>query len=159
MTSPWVWQLDKGILTVDGKAYECFSNVRNELNDKRPLHDPRQVVRMIPSAHPYMPRPFPLGTWSILGTIRRHPGDPKYGVLGPVFIRTDACQKLPVWRLDELGGYDHETDELVMDCAYGIHASPDSATTWGCGRLGSTTAARFLGNMVDTLGTIILEVV
>jgi hypothetical protein len=159
MTIPWVWQRDKGILTVDGTDYECLSNVRNELNGRRRLHDPKEVVRMIPTAHPYMPRPFPLGRWSILGVIRRHPGDPRYNVLGPVFIRTDACQVLPVWALDERGGYDHETDELVMDTAYGLHASPDSLTTWGCGRLSSATIARNLGRLVETNDRIILEVV
>jgi len=159
MTSPWVWQRDKGILTVNGKDYECLSNVRNELNGRRLLHDPREVVRMIPTAHPYMPRSFPLGTWSILGTIHRRIGDPGYPTKGPIFIRTDACQILPVWSLDSLGGYDHETDDLVIDCGYGLHASPDSLTTWGCGRISSATSARFLGNLVDTESGIILDVV
>ena len=159
MTSPWIWQRDKGILTVNGKDYECWSNVRNELNGKRALHDAREVVRMIPSGHPYMPRPFPLGTWSILGTIRRNPESARYNVLGPVFIRTDACQELPVWELGSNGGYDHETGELVMDEAYGLHASPVSLTTWGCGRLASTNAARTLGSIVDANMRLILEVV
>lgn len=107
--------------------------VRNELNGRRAKHDPSQIVRAM--AHdpyhkpPVMPRPFPEGTWGIYKPRARH--DP---YLAPYFIPTDAEQILPVWELDENGGYDHATAHMVLDMGYGIHFST-SRTTVGCIRI------------------------
>jgi len=128
----------------DREVLECMYNgamrdvkadcvVRNELNGRRPLHDPTQVVYAM-TADPYgrfpvMPRTFPEGSWSLYTPRMR---EDRY--LAPYFIPTDAEQWLPVWELDDDGGYDHVTDEYVLDLGYGIHFS-SSNTTVGCIRV------------------------
>jgi hypothetical protein len=78
---------------------------------------------------PVMPRPFPFGDWNVYMPLPRHD---KY--LAPYFIPTSAEQFLPVWALDENGGYDHATAEKVLDLGYGLHFST-STTTVGCIRI------------------------
>lgn len=107
--------------------------VRNELNGKRHLHDPSQIVRAMVqdpySKPPVMPRIFPEGTWNVYKPrMRTNP------YLAPYFIPTDAEQYLPVWELDENGGYDHVTDKHVLDIGYGMHFST-GRTTVGCIRV------------------------
>lgn len=114
------------------QGFAAASNVRNELNKERPLHDPEEVIFAM-TGNPYdhfavMPRPFPLGMWTV--------GQPEYNpsnkFLQPVFIPTDARRELPVWDLDEAGGYDHITYRMVRDTGYGLHWDEFSITTVGC---------------------------
>ena len=109
------------------------SIVRNELNGKRHLHDPSQVVHAMTAdpykKYPVMPRSFPIGSWNVY---RPRAREDRY--LAPYFIPTDAEQYLPVWELDENGGYDHATAEHVLDLGYGVHFSI-SRTTVGCIRI------------------------
>ena len=129
----------------DHKILECsLSNVikdipadcvvRNELNGRRPLHDPTQIIYAITHdpkhKYPVMPRTFPRGTWGVFKPLPRP--DDEY--LSPFFIPTEAEQYLNVWELDEEGGYDHVTDERVLDLGYGVHFST-SRTTVGCIRI------------------------
>jgi len=106
------------------------SIVRNELNGWRPLHNPDQVVYAMTHdkyhKYPVMPRPFPRGVWNVGSPMER---TDKY--LAPYFIPTDAEQMLPIWELDDDGGYDHPTDKWILDLGYGLHFSV-SNTTLGC---------------------------
>ena len=112
-------------------AASCI--VRNELNRKRPLHDPMQVVYAIVDDHynryPYMPRTFPTGTWRIYTPRAR-----TSGYLAPYFIPTDAEQLVNVWSLDKDGGYAFPLPDRVLDIGYGLHFS-ESITTVGCIRI------------------------
>lgn len=132
------WDRDGGKLSYDGKTVICVNSVRNELNGRRLLHHPSDVVHTIPDRFPYMPRKFPLGRWLITGVKYRPQGDPIYG---PAFIQTNAFQQVNVWELDEQGGYAQQSNQLVIDRGYGIHYST-SLTTLGCGRLSSPHAAK-----------------
>ena len=132
----------------DHKILECsLSNVikdipadcvvRNELNGRRPNPEKipsEEVVYAITAdryhKYPVMPRTFPRGVWSVFKPLPRP--DDEY--LSPFFIPTEAEQYLNVWALDEEGGYDHETDQRVLDLGYGIHFST-SRTTVGCIRI------------------------
>ena len=120
---------------IDGTVRDILADcvVRNELNGWRHKHDPAQVVRAMThdpyNKPPVMPRPFPFGDWNVYAPRRR---EDKY--LAPYFIPTDAEQLLTVWALDADGGYDHPTDEKVLDLGYGLHFSTSSTTT-GCIRI------------------------
>jgi len=130
-------------------VFHCTSDVRNELNGRRRLHDPREVVRTIPGAYPYMPRPFPVGEFDVTGVKYRDKSDPEYGYLGPAFIQTNAYQMVRIWSLDKVGGYEAETAGIAKDTAYGFHAAPASKTTQGCGRLRSEKDALALAQLVE----------
>jgi len=120
---------------VDGTIRDIPADcvVRNELNGWRRKHDPKEVIRAM--AHdpyhkpPVMPRPFPAGEWNVYAPRERR--DP---YLAPYFIPTDAEQTLTVWALDKKGGYDHATDETVLDVGYGLHFSTSTSTV-GCIRI------------------------
>lgn len=107
--------------------------VRNEINGWRHKHDPKEVVRAMThdpyNKPPIMPREFPSGDWNVYAPRPRHD---KY--LAPYFIPTDAEQYLPIWGLDENGGYDRPTADKVLDIGYGLHFST-SSTTVGCIRI------------------------
>ena len=109
------------------------SNVRNELNGQRKLHDPEEVI--YPMTHdryntsPIMPRTFPKGLWRVYKPRIRNC---KY--LAPYYIPTDAEQYLPVWVLDDKLGYAYPGDGMILDIGYGIHFSTDY-TTAGCIRV------------------------
>ena len=136
-----------------------FNIVRNEIDPDhtRPLHDPSDVVTTEPEgdsqAHPFMPRYFPSGTWKIT-TILAHPKEEPY--LYPFFIATEAWQKLPVWALDDKGGYDHVTDQLVVDVGYGLHNS-SSSTTLGCIRIGDVSDPSYLLQVVNLLKPALVD--
>ena len=128
---------DRGILecmfddTVRDLVSSC--NVRNELNGQRKLHDPTQVIYAM-THDPYhksavMPRFFPVGLWNVYRPRER---DDTY--LAPFYIPTDAEQYLPVWELDDEGGYKCIGHGMVLDIGYGIHFST-SHTTVGCIRI------------------------
>lgn len=131
------------------RAFSCTSVVRNELNGRRKLNSKKEVVRTFPGNHPYMPRPFPLGEFTIKGVKYRNKEDPDYGYLGPAFIMTNAHHLVKVWELGASGGYLKETDRLVTDNGFGFHYARDSLTTHGCGRLSSEEDAADLATIVE----------
>jgi len=120
---------------IDGKVRDIAADciVRNEVNGWRRKHDPKEVVRAMTHdpyrKPPIIPRPFPFGEWNVYSP---RPRRDKY--LAPYFIPTDAEQFLPIWALDEDGGYDHATAKKVLDIGYGLHFST-STTTVGCIRI------------------------
>lgn len=128
------WNRAKNFIKTDaGVEYFVTNEVRNELNSRRRLHDSVEVVRTMPSpGKPYMPRQFPLGKWRV-----RKPELRNDEYKRPIYIPTDAYQDVHVWALDEKGGYDYQTNELIRDYGYGLHFSEASRTTLGCGRVGS----------------------
>lgn len=132
-----IWNRTENDLAA-GEAHFVVTNiVRNELNGRRKLHDPRQVVNAVVNGQwgpPYMPRQFPIGTWKI--TAVEDTNDPEFA---PIKIRTNASQPVTVWALDKDGGYDHPTDKTVMDSGYHLHYASSSSTTLGCGRVGTNS--------------------
>lgn len=141
------WERALGILMVNGKPYVCTANVRNEANGRRRLHEKAEVVRAIVGgqyAGPYMPRPFPLGTWLVVGVEWTNDRD-----YWPVKIKTNARQTVDIWELDARGGYDKPSGKTVMDEGYHLHHARDSKTTLGCGRIGTEAEARELGKMIE----------
>jgi hypothetical protein len=126
-------------------------NVRNELNYRRALHDPKEVVTTVHfpdlvRGPAYMPRVFPRGVWNITGIERTN--DPTFA---PVKIKTDAHQLVNLWALDSKGGYDHKLDATADDGGYWLHYSANSSTTLGCGRIVSSGSANALAALIEPL--------
>lgn len=122
-------------------------DVRNELNVRRALHDPSQVIYAMTAdpytKYPVMPRTFPEGAWNVYKPrARTNP------YLAPFYIPTDAEQYLDVWALDENGGYDHVTSKCVLDIGYGMHFS-SSRTTVGCIRTHEESDLRWLVSIIS----------
>jgi len=134
-----VWDRDAGKASVDGGEFDITSEVRNEVNGRRKLHRPAEVVYSMTEecykGPPYMPRPFPKGTWPVYAVEKTD--KPEFA---PVKIKTAAHQKVEVWALDEKGGYERPTGETVDDWGYWLHWSEWSRTTLGCGRVGGGSA-------------------
>jgi hypothetical protein len=122
-----VWKRSLPYLLAGNRSIKCSCNVRNELNGERGGED---IVYSMPDHEPYMPRPFPTGSWNIG---KPEPRVNKY--LAPYFIPTDARQVLPVWSILD-GAYDAPTKQTVSDWGYGLHYS-ESMTTLGCIRIHS----------------------
>jgi len=142
------WKRDTGTAAAAGVEFVITNDIRNELNGRRRLHDPKEVVRAVVNGQrgpPYMPRPFPPGAWKITGI--EPSADPNYA---PIKIKTDTCQPVEVWALDDRGGYDHPTGERVEDGGYWLHWCGISKTTLGCGRVGTDTdeQVRLLASMI-----------
>ena len=134
------WDIDKGKLIAFGVSFDVTSDVRNELNGRRLLGDPKQVVRAIVNGRyddPYMPRQFPKGLWNITGIEISDEKD-----FWPVKILTDAKQWVHVWHLDKNGGYLQRSDKTVLDTGYYLHYSHWSLTTLGCGRVGKDSPSQ-----------------
>lgn len=145
-----IWNRTKNDLSVGEVHFTVTNEVRNDLNKRRALHDPRQVVNTVVNGRwgpPYMPQQFPAGTWKI--TAVEDTADPEFA---PIKIRTDARQPVFVWALDDKGGYDHPTDTTVMDSGYHLHYAAGSRTTLGCGRVGTNSPEQ-----VRKLASIIRE--
>ncbi len=140
-----LWHRDQGVLSVGGDAFDVTSIVRNEVNGWRKLHDPKEVIRSVTQSRAQgpavMPRPFPLGEWSVTGiTFIDDPASDFY----PVKILTNASQPLEVWDLDSSGGYDKPSDRYVVDWGYWFHWISWSRTTKGCGKVGDKSPAQIL---------------
>lgn len=115
---------DEEELTYKRITIHATNVVRNEINRWR---DKSQVVQTMGDArHPYQPRPFPGGIWSVGMPVERD--DPS---LWPYYIPTDATRKVFAWERDT-DGYKAETEKIVTDEEYGIHHSKSSTTTLGC---------------------------
>ena len=113
---------DSNMVSFDGQAYSSSCLVRTSANGLRPTHVASQVHLSTNAdgsdGKPVMPKVYPTGTWNVIDV---HPMVNPNTDLGPIVVRTDAHQILRVWALDANGGYDHETDEEVMDWGYEIH--------------------------------------
>jgi hypothetical protein len=134
-----VWDRDGGEARFCGKVFVITSDVRNELNGKRRLHDKQEVVNIVTAegkyGEAYMPRPFPRGVWKITAVEEsRNP------VFAPYKIKTNAHQTVDVWTLDANGGYDKKSGKSAEDYGYYLHWSEFSRTTLGCGRVGNDTS-------------------
>ena len=132
-----IWKRSENDLTIGEIHFTVTNEIRNELNNRRPLHDKTQVVYSVVngrSGPPYMPRQFPVGVWKVTAV-----EDTTVAEFAPIKIKTNAEQKVLVWALDDKGGYDHVTDKSVMDSAYHLHWSEGSRTTLGCGRVGTSS--------------------
>ena len=134
--------LREGTLKIDTYGFFITCDVRNELNGRRKEN---QVVLSIPEHKPYYPRPFPKGTWKILGV--EYTTDP---VFAPVKILTDAFRMVRIWELDENGHYKNKTEEITKDKCYWLHFSKDSKTTHGCIRLNSEADALKIAELIKT---------
>lgn len=163
-----LWERDIGLLRAFGEVYQVTSLVRNELNERRPLHDSRQIVTAVlkdrSAGPPVMPRPFPKGKWFIVGLeMVCEIASPFY----PVKILTNAHQQLQVWAIDDAGGYDKPLEYTVDDYGYWLHAIPTSKTTQGCGKIGGNDpyayaeALRLAGLLYPYIhrGQLVMEVV
>ena len=123
----------------DGDPVQIFwawSKVRNELNGERP--DSNNLPDVFHSENqdtgyglPAMPRPFPSGEWMLTSVEETDEAFTK-----PVFIRTNATQKLDVWSLIEgplaNGQYSGKRGDQVDDYGYLIHYPNGSNRTQGC---------------------------
>ena len=144
----------------DNKVLECVigennirdipadCDVRNEVNGRRRLHDPKQVRYAMThdskNTYPVMPRVMPSGEWKV--SYPRERPDNKY--LAPYYIPTDAEQYLEIWELDQDGGYAKATGKKVLDIGYGLHFST-SKTTVGCIRIFSKSDLLWLVHQVN----------
>ena len=143
----------------DNKVLECVigennirdipadCDVRNEVNGRRRLHDPKQVIYAM-THDPYhkyavMPRKFPKGEWKVSEPVAR---TSRY--LAPFYIPTNAEQYLEIWELDQDGGYAKATGKKVLDIGYGLHFST-SKTTVGCIRIFSKSDLLWLVHQVN----------
>ncbi len=130
-----IWNRDKGEAVCGDMSFIITSDVRNELNGRRLLGNPKEVVRAIVNGRwgsPYMPRPFPLGTWRITGIEKTD--NPEFA---PLKIKTDAYQMVQTWELDAEGGYSNPTGEYVRDEGTGqkVPKQLSDADGWGLIRI------------------------
>lgn len=134
---------DEGVAETCGRNFVITSEVRNELNGRRRLHDRTEVVNVVTAdgrwGHPYMPRPFPKGSWRVTGA-----EESRERTFAPVKIKTDAHQRVELWNLDADGGYDKPSGIYAEDWGYHLHWSEHSRTTLGCGRIGTGTGTEAL---------------
>jgi hypothetical protein len=125
----------------EGIRIAATCRVRNEING---LRKSSEIVYTKPDpGHPYYPRTFPLGIWTVKAPIAT-----KEKYLEPFFIPTTATQKVEVWAIKD-GLYDHPTGEYVTDTGYGIHFST-SGTTLGCIRVSRLADLDALVNAIKT---------
>lgn len=144
------------------KTFYCDSIVRNEINEERALHDKREVIYTFPlnrydKSLPYMPRRFPPGNWKITGYEYT---DQKY--LEPLKIFTDATQIVPIWELDQNGGYKCAAGNVQFDFGYWFHYW-EGRTTTGCGRFDVISEIENFMEIIkpylDVFKTVPLEVI
>jgi hypothetical protein len=133
-----------GRLAIGSALYPISCKIRTLRDGTRKSNE---VVQTIPDNLPYDPLPFPKGTWHITGIEWQKERGFDGRTYGPVKIRTDARQRVNVWKLDEDGDYLKETDQLVVDGGYLLHYTP-SSTTLGCIRLNSPEDAVAIANII-----------
>lgn len=110
----------------------AFSEVRNELNGERP--DPSRIPDIETGCNEdrspgpvVMPRPFPLGTWPILGVEAT-----ANQWMQPNKIITGAHQPVPIYGTLPHGVYGDPTGDTFDDWCYWIHYCNGSHHTDGC---------------------------
>jgi hypothetical protein len=124
------WYRDSHKMSYLDKVIDVVCDVRNELNGQRALSEKPVYSENEDGGTgvPYMPRPFPIGSWEVVSVIPKT--DPYEA---PEFISTDAHQPVEEWT-EVLGHYGQKTGTMVEDYGYGLHNST-SNTTLGCGRI------------------------
>lgn len=128
--------------------FPASCDVRNELNNRRKLNNPKEVVKTFPyddKRKPYMPRQFPSGIFKIIGI--EWTDEPEFA---PCKIKTTASREVFTWKLDNDGCYKERTDEIQVDTAYWMHHS-NYKTTLGCIRIDDYDHAEKLGMFVEEL--------
>ena len=111
------------IMVAFGKQipFDCF--VRNELNGLRQMNEVVYSENADGSQGvPYMPRPFPVGTWQLF-----YPHSETDALTAPYFFPTDAWQIVDEWDVaHDINGklcYVGKTGRQVKDYGYGLHCS------------------------------------
>lgn len=125
--------LDTGVLGAFNSTIKVSCVVRNEINKWRPRAGTPDICYSVPDKKPIMPRQFPKGTWQV-----GRPDARSTPYLAPFFIPTNACQYLPIWKLDDKGCYVEPMKYTVLDKGYGLHFST-STSTEGCIKILSQT--------------------
>jgi hypothetical protein len=147
----YIADLSKGILIVNGAQFK-ISNIVRTL--KEGTRKSTEVIRSIPDNLPYDPMAFPVGIWRITGIEWQKDKNDKavfdYNTYGPVKIRTDACQSVRIWELDNEGDYLRECGDEVKDYGYLLHYSVFN-TTLGCIRLASPDDATLIAKITQSL--------
>ena len=146
-----------------GREIAATCEVRNEVNRQR---SPNQVVITMgqtkPHGVPYQPRRFPPGRWTINGA-HAMKSDTGYW---PVFIDTNAHQRVRVWDLDEEGNYYGPKMQWITGWGYGIHHArwrnagqlAPSRTTLGCINILDPDDAEWLGDEVREAGKVTIDI-
>jgi hypothetical protein len=137
--------LEKGTWTIDDWIFRITCRIRTLKDGTRKRNE---VVRSIPDDLPYDPLPFPKGEWKIEAVEWQDKKKFDKNIYGVVKIRTDAWQKVKVWKLDEDGDYLHETEQEIVDRAYLAHYST-SNTTLGCVRFASNEDGEIIGKVIE----------
>jgi len=142
-----------------GEEISITNDIRNELNRRRPKPGIADVVLTEPDDKtmpvPYMPRPFPKGSWNI--TKIAHHDNPSDHYLNPFFIGTDAWQLVEEWDVDpKTGFYVQPTGRFVRDAGYGVHwPDPEyTTTTLGCLRVVNKEDLLFLVDKIQEAWSI-----
>jgi len=136
-----------------GREIPATCVVRHEINGWR---RPGQVVKTrgqtVPHGLAYYPRPFPPGAWEVTRVEDMGARSPFW----PVFIDTNATQRLTVWDLDENGHYKSATNRQITGRGYAIHHARyrkgdelvPSNTTLGCINILDPTDASWLAEEI-----------
>lgn len=134
-----------------GRVIPISCLVRNELNGTRGMTEVVYSENEDGSKGvPYMPRPFPVGTWTMYKAeqVFNNPS------LGPWFFPTDAWQLVDEWSVID-GSYKEPTGRKVKDYGYGVHVSyrlvngelVAEVTSDGCLHIQDSTASTPGGGM------------
>jgi hypothetical protein len=134
-----------GLLSVQNELFQVSNRIRSLENG---LRGSWEVARTIPGNFPYDPHPFPKGLWNITGVDWLEDSGLTARTYGPVKIKTDAWQMVPVWELDEEGDYLRQMEMAVRDTCYWLHYSEFSSTL-GCIRLSSPGDAIKIANLAE----------
>jgi hypothetical protein len=145
-TGKQITGLDKEILAT------CVVRDRNP--DEVLMEKDGHIVKE--GGRPYKPMRFPAGRWQITAVLPQAASSIYY----PCFVRTNAHQDLPLWRLDRNGHYKESTGETFVGWGYGIHHARyhgpggylvTSNTTLGCINILSPDDAAWFGDTIEQL--------
>jgi len=126
-----IWKRGDRSMQVLGTTIGCRCDVRTLANGRRALNEVvYTTTRSRKQGVPYDPQLFPVGLWRLIAVeVPDLPDD----YLGPKFIRTDACQKVERWDVEQADQlrYLQPTNDFVWDYGYLIHWS-SWPTSLGC---------------------------
>jgi hypothetical protein len=155
------WDKANNYCEYDGKKIRVWSKVRNELNGLRPYSTLRpgktdvcySITEDGLKGVAIMPRPYPSGRFIVTG-FKEHPDKKNDSYLFPVFMLTDAVNRVEEWELDKDGRYSRRSGRLVLDYFNGWHFS-SSDWTQGCVRVEEEEDMRWIWKNVP-IGTPII---
>lgn len=133
------WRKGSHDLYAFGRVIQVSCDVRNEVNGRR--HE-TEIAKSLPDEHPYQPRQFPKGLWSVSRPLAR---ESKW--LAPFYIPTDAWREMPIWAIEDKR-YKAPTDKTTIDRGYGLHYS-ESPTTLGCIKIESRDDLLWLVDQIN----------